>query len=267
MAARMKNYFFLFFVVVGCEEVVDTPAIEKFDPVLVVEGMFTNEERIHTVTLSRSVPVNYSGSPTPVSGAIVFIRADDKIIPMVEKIAGTGVYETTRIVNGQPGHVYELSVSVDGKEYTAIDTMEPVTPLDGIRYSHSVSNGMYEWTVPNDHSLSPGTTYEWQAAFVHTNGDIDKITYYNFTGLETAALFALNQMSQTIWFEPGTKIVQKKYSLSKSYYEFLRAVYIETDWRGGLYDINPANVPTNVTNGATGFFRVSAVATFEQLAP
>ena len=29
---------------------------------------------------------------------------------------------------------------------------------------------------------------------------------------------------------------------------------LETEWRGGLFDSPPANVPSNVSNGALGYF-------------
>jgi hypothetical protein len=33
----------------------------------------------------------------------------------------------------------------------------------------------------------------------------------------------------------------------------------ETEWRGGLFDVQPGNVRTNLSEGAVGYFSVSAV--------
>ena len=35
----------------------------------------------------------------------------------------------------------------------------------------------------------------------------------------------------------------------------------ETEWRGGLFDVKRANVITNLSEGAVGFFAVSTVVT------
>jgi hypothetical protein len=34
----------------------------------------------------------------------------------------------------------------------------------------------------------------------------------------------------------------------------------ETEWRGGLFDVQPGNVRTNLSEGAVGYFAVSQVA-------
>ncbi|MEM9340065.1 MAG: hypothetical protein AAGA66_15115 [Bacteroidota bacterium] len=57
----------------------------------------------------------------------------------------------------------------------------------------------------------------------------------------------------------GVSIRQFKASLSDQHYSFMRAVFAETQFRGGLFYVIPGNVPTNVDNGGLGFFGASAV--------
>jgi pullulanase len=40
--------------------------------------------------------------------------------------------------------------------------------------------------------------------------------------------------------------------------EFARSLLMETEWRGGSFDVLYGNVPSNVSNGGLGFFSVSA---------
>jgi len=43
------------------------------------------------------------------------------------------------------------------------------------------------------------------------------------------------------------------------------AVFNETEFNGGLFDAPPANVPTNVSNGAIGYFGAAAVTEIEAI--
>jgi hypothetical protein len=63
----------------------------------------------------------------------------------------------------------------------------------------------------------------------------------------------------TIYFPAGTKIIRRKYSLSKEHQDFIRTLLIETEWRGGIFDVQQGNVLTNISNGARGFFAACMV--------
>ena len=65
--------------------------------------------------------------------------------------------------------------------------------------------------------------------------------------------FCLSEM-EVIKFPLGTKIVERKYSLNPGYTEFTRTDFPETNWKGGLFDSAPANIPTNLSKGAVGYF-------------
>lgn len=255
----------------GCEEVVENTVTESIPPRLVVDAQFTDEPGAHFVRLTWSVPL-HSNEPAPAaSRAMVTVSDGRHVYPFVENTPGSGIYYTEAAVKGEAGKTYTLLIAHEGKTYTATETMQEVTglaPVENYRPESPQSN-FYLWDVPNIHSVHAGTSYEWHVILTPpTGGTLQKeleFVYYNFTGLETSALFQLNEMSQTLRFEKGTTLTQKKYSLSPHYYHFLKAMYTETDWRGGLYDASPANVPTNLSGGATGFFRVSAVTSLSQV--
>lgn len=253
------------FLAAGCEEEIDTPGSDAFQPVIVVEGVFTDEHNVQSIKLSSSSRVNNDELPVPVSNASVSITDGRTVFPLVERAPGSGVYETTTAVAGEIGKQYTLNIQHDGKVHEATDRMEPAGDLERMVYTNA-GDGYYNWEVPKNYSIEPGITYEWVASFHHPTGQVTTIVYYNFTGLETSALFSMNQTSRLVRFEPGTKIVQRKFSLTREFYAYLKAVYAETVWKGDLYDVTPANPPTNLSNGAQGYFRVSAVATLEHIA-
>jgi hypothetical protein len=62
-------------------------------------------------------------------------------------------------------------------------------------------------------------------------------------------------------FPVNSVVIRKKYSVSPAYRAFLRSVLSETEWRGGLFDVDRANATTNLSAGAVGFFAVTTVLT------
>jgi hypothetical protein len=60
-------------------------------------------------------------------------------------------------------------------------------------------------------------------------------------------------------FPENTIIMRKKYSVGEEYKNFLRAMLSETEWRGGIFDVQRENVPGNLSSGAVGFFAVCTV--------
>lgn len=89
-------------------------------------------------------------------------------------------------------------------------------------------------------------------------------TYYINPGLEPPAVLAYGQTNFTQLLY-GSKVLEKFYSLSDKHYQFVRAMLSETDWKSlGPFGYVEANVPTNLTNGAYGFFYASDVQVIEQ---
>jgi hypothetical protein len=61
-------------------------------------------------------------------------------------------------------------------------------------------------------------------------------------------------------FKKGDKLDVSLLSLSKEAYDFYAALGSLAS-QGGFMGRNPANLPTNISNGAVGFFSASAVST------
>ena len=58
---------------------------------------------------------------------------------------------------------------------------------------------------------------------------------------------------------PGDTVRTEQMSITGEAYDIITAILTETDWRGGPFDPPPSNVPSNVSNGAFGFFGASSV--------
>jgi hypothetical protein len=70
-------------------------------------------------------------------------------------------------------------------------------------------------------------------------------------------VFAPN--SQNINFPMGTVLIQRRYSLTDEHATFIRSLLLETAWQGGLFNTASANITTNLSQGAVGFFGACGV--------
>jgi hypothetical protein len=64
---------------------------------------------------------------------------------------------------------------------------------------------------------------------------------------------------EKVSFPAGTIINERRYSLTPEHAEFFRELLLETNWTGGLFSLSNANVITNLTEGAIGYFGVCSV--------
>lgn len=83
-----------------------------------------------------------------------------------------------------------------------------------------------------------------------------RTVFYFFPGIDSEGLVPTT--AKELKFVYGDTIQQRKMAISDPYYLFLRAVLLETKYYGGVLSSVPANVQTNVSNGAVGFFSASS---------
>ena len=75
---------------------------------------------------------------------------------------------------------------------------------------------------------------------------------YTLKTIDINEIFAAKK--ENAIFPLGTIITEKKYSLTPEHAKFIRAMLSETEWNGNVFEASPANLPTNLSNGAIGFF-------------
>jgi hypothetical protein len=225
---------------------------------LVVEGLITDQFMAHQVRLTRvnnALPVNPA---LTVPGAKVTIADGDNTWILSEQTEGSGIYVTDAQVRGEAGKTYTLTVAIGAETYYASDTMEPADEFDEhdtyLRdYMGKGSNGYYLGgpLVLYGDDLPGRITYEVK------DMPVDSIlTYYSFPGVDPDNVFPT--FTEQIFFKPGSELKQTKYSLSRKHYLFIRAMLLEVKYYGGFVGSVRANVPTNLSEGALGFFGASA---------
>ena len=249
----------LLVLLVSCEEKT-TWELQSSEIFAVADCILTNELKPQELRLYRSSE-KLNELPVGISGAEVEISDGKQII----NFAGDG-YEPGKYVSAVPfrataGILYRLTIRVGEKADTAYAQMTGITPPDNIEiapkdslyrlvYHESQDASMmevfYDWSAMPDYCLKYGACEASEA-------------YYTLDNIDAEKIFAPDR--QVISFPKNTLIFRKKYSLSPAHQQFIRALLLETEWRGGLFDAEQGNVPTNFSHGIRGWFGACMVVT------
>jgi hypothetical protein len=99
----------------------------------------------------------------------------------------------------------------------------------------------------------------WQntSACVANTACEGRVVFYDLKTIDVNELFKPEK--EAFYFPKQATVLRRKYSVSPAYRNFLRSMLSETQWRGGVFDIQHANVATNLSKGAIGFFAVCSV--------
>jgi Domain of unknown function (DUF4249) len=260
MTFKNTIWFFSIMLLAGCEEQFNWPLNNKDTDLIVVEAVLTNENKNHLIKLTRPYQ-EQNETPQPITGAIVAIRNKNGTIPTVEYPAGSGLYYTdsTRFVANID---YTLYIQYQGKPYFASATQPSVESLTPISF-RSAGDGLYTLNFNKTGSEPNYIKYFifWKYLNSCPAGDDcqAKQIFYDLKNVDINEQFKPDQ--EQVVFPAGTIIIRKKYSVSDEYREYLRGMLSETAWRGGVFDVFPANAPTNLSEGAVGFFAISTVVT------
>ncbi|MBN3034660.1 MAG: DUF4249 family protein [Bacteroidales bacterium] len=267
----MRNLIWiLVFVMAACEEQADWDFDGQTPLVLVVDGLLTDEVTRHEVRLTFPVRA-LNETPPPASGAEVYILfgldGDTLVEALAEDPLLPGTYRTGPDYRGYPGRYYHLLIRYAGMEFRAVDFMRTVWPFAPFGYKPSPDNaGMYELVFPENQFANPDPAiWCFHLNWSHVPGSDPgpngtrqaKLVYYTLPSIDVNGLFLEDY--QTVPFPAGTRIALEKYAISEQYAEYLRTVLAETDWRGGVFDIHPANAGTNLSAGAIGYFAACTV--------
>jgi len=232
---------------------------------IVVDAILTDEVKSQQVSLTFAVS-QLNQTPQPVIGASVIVSNEDSTWNLAELPASPGLYLTPSYFSAKQGKNYTLLISLNNKIYSAKAKMIPGSFFPPLRYSKNETNNLYyvDW-VANAFSTQAAAMWELRLDWSGVPGyeHLDSLAtharmlFYTLPTLDVSEVFA--PQMESIWFPAGTLISERRYSLTPEHAEFIRELMLETNWTGGLFNVAAANVTTNLSNGALGFFGVCAV--------
>ena len=259
--------FVLIILLSGCIKEAKWEITAQDQNLLIANAIITDEIGSQAVTLSFPVS-NLNDPPIPVTGANVLITEQDSIYQLTEQPANSGVYLTSVNFLARPGKTYTLQIYNGNRFYTAKAAMVPGFTFNPFLYSRNTGDSLYSidyvasvfstenpamWEILLDWSKVPG--YEGQDS-LKCNA---RLLFYTLPTLDVSEIFAPE--IEKISFPAGTSVTERRYSLSPNYAEFVREMLLETNWQGGIFNSAPANVTSNLSKGAAGFFTACSVNT------
>ncbi|SMP15250.1 DUF4249 domain-containing protein [Chryseobacterium profundimaris] len=255
----MKKIFLIiaaFAVVVSCEKEIDLE-LENESGKIVIEGNITDKAGPYIVKITKSVSFTSANEYPAVEGAQVTL-SDDAGNSEVLQYIGSGNYKTSTIT-GEPGRTYTLKVRAEGTEYVSQSKMPQPVTFEGLLQDSFVVAGETSYTllpVFTDPSVL-GNRY----LFSFTVNNNPKKFFSEFSDnvnngmLNQRPLLLPNDDSDPgdIKVVPGDIINVEMQCIDDKVYTFYSAL-LQLSGSGPGGGTTPSNPPSNISNGALGYF-------------
>jgi hypothetical protein len=253
----------------GCEETVQLD-INQVPVRVTIEGQVTNVTGRQYVRVTRSGGFYETGSTERVANAQVIIRDDaGEQMQFIHNPGGdadsAGYYMPSNQYIGVVGRTYTMSVQLDGRTYEATDKLLRVTKIDSMGYRPNVFREREE---PSDGKIWELLIYAKEPQDTEDNYLIkyyrnDSLVYNGETDVYVLNDYGVGEkidgVPSSVYYAPGDKARVEMYSLSRDGFLFYSDLVTILNSDGGMFSPPPANPRSNISNGALGFFQVSAI--------
>lgn len=240
----------------SCQKVINVK-VNDAGPQIVITGEVTNAAGPYRVTISKSVGISDDNSFPPVGGAKVIITGSDGLRDsLVETTPGS--YTGSGAWMGKPGISYTLSITAEGKNYSATSTMPQPVTLDSVGFAHDrrlkgkdIIKAVPYYQDPAD----SGNYYQ----FTETINGID---YTDRVLVSSDRLYNGKYVSRGLdsdtTLKKGYTLTLSMYCIDKSVYDYLSTLNDVSD-AGKFSSVTPANPSSNISNGALGYFSAHTI--------
>ncbi|MGC1391902.1 MAG: DUF4249 domain-containing protein [Bacteroidales bacterium] len=271
------------------------PKTNEDKELLVVEGLITDQPGANTIKLSKSLPLGTSNIPNPAAGCVVTISDDlENTYNLKEVVAGTYVTDPT-LFQGVVGRQYTLHIRTNAAYYnhnfeSAPVEMKPVPPIDSLYYekrtiqegpenipsqegcqvflnTHDPTNRckFYRWKYSETWEFILPYLVTNRICWISDNSNIINIKNTSIIEDDKIDRYPINFISnQTDRLKVKYSILVNQYSLNEDEYNYWAKLQSFSEQIGGLYDMIPSAVPSNVfciddpKQEVLGYFSVSA---------
>lgn len=256
----MKNTFFIIlslFLLTACEKEIDLDLDNKSGNI-VIEANITNQPGPYFVKITKSVAFTQSNHYPAVADAQV-ILSDNTGQTETLQYTGNGIYQTTSF-NGVTGRTYMLNIQAEGKQYTAQSTMPEEVDFEGLIQDSFDFGGETTYTLLP--IFTDPATLGNRYLFSFSVNNRPKKTFEVFSDNVNNGL-----PNQRPLFLPnddedddhkvvvGDTIHVEMRSIDNNIFTYYSALLeISGDGSGPGGGITPANPPSNINNGALGYF-------------
>lgn len=256
------KYIALVLIFCSCEEEFPWDFNSQNKRILVVDALLTNHVQKQHVRLSYSNHhLNETVKAAP--GAKITVSDNDHIFTFTEANQSPGTYNSDSAFGVVRNKTYTLQVVINTDTFSATTAVENISTMSELNYSHYEKTGLYTINK-SDESIGSMIKISVYSTAASTSPAATFYQYY-LGNLDINKEFA--PAHEKILIQPGARVIRIKYSLTTDYQEFLRGMLMETEWRGGVFDVQPGLIKTNISNGAMGYFTASLVLSDTTLLP
>jgi hypothetical protein len=269
MISRYIPFFIISLgVLTTCQKNVFLELSELEGRKIVVESRILDDAHPQWIRLTYTSSYYEVDWGRPVTDAQVEISIGEKVFPMEPSLLSSGIYFNDTIWKYIRGSSPVLQIKHNNKTYKAESKWNPSPNPDSITIRRNPLSiiGIYSDTL-----------YDIQVHFPRIETD-DACYLFNLYMNDTLVTFrprhrgflCTDEMSEYVSatiltidhkiLKPKKILVLETRSISREFYEFNKIFVNQVDLSGNPFaGAPPANIPTNITGGAFGFFQVSGV--------
>lgn len=240
----------------SCEKVIDLN-LDQTTPKIVIEGIFTDLNVSHLVSLSFTKSFDAENKKVPVSGALVVLKEENGPTIVFTEQGKSGNYYSSKY-KGIVGKKYTMTVTANGKTYTAISKMPFPVPLKSLNQVELTFFGETKKLVQVNYNDPIGIeNFYYNKLYVN---DLKRGSLY----IESDRFNDGKEVKNTIFvsdpdLKTGDKVKVQLLTIDENVYKYLFSIS-QISGNGGP-PTTPANPTSNFSNGALGYFSASTIST------
>ena len=259
----MKNIFLIIitlFLVISCEREIDLN-LEDQSGNIVIEANVTDQAGPYTVRITKSVSFTQSNTYPGIENAQVTLSDNLGQTENLQHI-GNGIYQASSF-QGQSGRTYTLKVQTDGKEYTSQSKMPEAIQFQGLEQDSFMVAGETSYTLLPIFVDPPALGNRY--LFTYSVNDNPKKYFSEFSDNvnngapnQRPLILPNDDEDGDVKVKVGDKITVKMQCIDDAVYTFYSALLQLSGGGGG--GVTPTNPPSNISNGALGYFSAHTVS-------
>ena len=234
----------------ACTKVINVN-LNDASPQIVIEGIITNNPGPYQVQITKTVNFSASNTYPPVTGAVVKIT--DNVFATTDVLSETspGVY-TTHIIQGIPGHSYQLNIETGGQTYTASSVMPQPVTLDSVTFQHTNRFSKLDISaVPNFQDPIGIKNYYSFAQYVNSKNLKSTVVFDD--RLSDGKYISIAIRNDSSYISIGDTVLLKMNCIDKSTYDYFYT-FTQVSGNNNFQSASPSNPVSNISNNALGYF-------------
>jgi len=246
------------FLLLGCEDVI-TMELREVDPQYVIVGEINNQNKRHEITIHRTVSLHASSTSNPVGGAEVQVTdGQGRAIRFFDE--GNGRYLSGNF-RGRIGETYTMQVEIEGREFIAHSTMPAPMPVDSIGTTMGTFMGEDNRFITFKF-YDPPNTPNYYRYLVNVNAGESRFISVFDDKFNDGKYVTHELINFDFKLQPNDYVRVQRQFIDQATFLYWRSVSSANPTASA-----PANPPSNISNGALGYFSAHSMIEYDIYIP